>query len=148
MADIVGFKELSRQLDKLGDAVQAGKTLRRAALSSMLPALRAAQVAAPVGDPPYESGDPYPVTSYTGRLRTPGFAKRNVARKAYVDNNGVVVLLGVKPEAFYAVQFIELGTSKIPKRPWLRPSFRASIGAVDSRLRARLRDLLQKAVRR
>ena len=148
MADIIGFKELSRELDALGDAVQAGKTLRQAASQAMLPALRAAQRAAPVGTPPYEGKDPYPVRSYKGNLRTPGFARRNVARKAYVDRDGVVVLLGVRPEAFYAVQFIELGTSKIPKRPWLRPAFRSSVPAVDNRLRTRLRALLNKAVGR
>jgi len=56
-------------------------------------------------------------------------------------------MLGVRPEAFYAIQFIELGTSKIPKRPWLEPAFRKSINDVDALFRQRLKLLLDKAAR-
>src|SRR5690606_16595791 len=111
---------------------------RASAMSAMLPALRAAQKAAPVGAPPYKGKDPYPVKTYKGRLRTPGFASRSVARKAKVSRDGtsVMVMLGVKPEAFYALQFHELGTSKIPKKPWLEPSFRQSLPLVDARFQS------------
>ena len=44
-------------------------------------------------------------------------------------------MVGVRPEAFYAVSFIELGTSSIPKRPWLEPAFRASRGDINARMR-------------
>jgi HK97 gp10 family phage protein len=147
-----GVKELSAQLSKMGKA-PGGKALRAAAMQAMLPAMRAAQKAAPVANPPYEYGgvskDPYPVRTYKGRLRTPGFAKRNIARKAKVskDRRSVRVMLGVRPEAFYAVQFIELGTSKIPKRPWLEPSFRNSIPEVNSRFKERLKALIDKAAK-
>lgn len=125
-------------------------------MQGMLPALRNAQSNAPVGDPPYQVKgtdrfvDPYPVKTYKGRLRTPGFAKRNVARKAKLskDRRTVTVMLGVRPEAFYAVQFIELGTSKIPKRPWLEPAFRRSIPELDSRFQERLKALIDKAARK
>lgn len=144
-SDIDGFKQLSRQLRELG-AAPAGKVVRRAALSAMLPALREAQSRAPVGQPPYEGKDPYPVRTYKGRLRTPGFAKRNVSRKAVLhDEGGVSVMLGVKPEAFYAIQFHEFGTSSIPRNPWLEPAFRASLPAVNARFRARLKQILDKA---
>jgi hypothetical protein len=54
-------------------------------------------------------------------------------------------MLGVRPEAFYAVQFIELGTSKIPKRPWLEPAFRQSITAVDLRFQSEIKRLIDRA---
>jgi HK97 gp10 family phage protein len=164
MAITLGYKELSKQLAAMSDAV-GGKALRSAAMSAMLPALRAAQKNAPVGNPPYSYGarrsvktrrtitartfDPYPVKTYKGRLRTPGFARRNVARKARIsrDKRTVNVMLGVKPEAFYAVQFIELGTSRIPKQPWLEPAFRSSITEVDRRFRGQLKKLIDKAAR-
>lgn len=152
MADTRGYRELSRQLTAMGRA-PGGKALRSAALSAMLPALREAQKSAPRGTPPYSvngrSVDPYPVRTYKGTLRTPGFASRNVARKAKLSSGGrfVRVMLGVKPLAFYAVQFIELGTSKIPKRPWLEPSLRRSIPDVDKRFRLRLKALIDKAAR-
>lgn len=145
---IIGLRELNRKLSLLADKPR-GKALRSAALSATLPALRAAQNRAPVGKPPYESGDPYPVRSYKGRLRTPGFLKRNIARKTRVsrDKNSVRVMIGPKAEAFYGTTFIELGTSSIPKRPWLEPSFRASIGAINGRFRARLKKLLDQAAK-
>ncbi len=152
---IRGYKELSAQLSAMGRSV-GGNALRSAAMQGMLPALRAAQENAPVGAPPYQvkgtdrSVDPYPVKTYKGRLRTPGFASRNIARKAKLskDRSTVTVMLGVRPEAFYAVQFIELGTSKIPKRPWLEPAFRKSLPEVDSRFQAQLKARIDKAAKR
>lgn len=145
-SEILGYDELSKQLRRL-EAAPAGKVVRRAALSAMLPALRQAQADAPVGQPPYRSGDPYPVRSYKGRLRTPGFARRNVARKAILHDEGVSVLLGVRPEAFYAINFYEFGKSGVPRRPWLEPAFRTSIGAVDTRFRIRLKQILDQAAK-
>jgi HK97 gp10 family phage protein len=148
-----GYRELSRKLSAMGAAV-GGKTLRSAAMSAMLPALRAAQAQAPKGEPPYQVGnrsvDPYPVKTHKGRLRTPGFASRNVSRKSRLsrDKRSVRVMLGVRPEAFYAIQFIELGTSRIPKRPWLEPAFRSSLPAVDSRLQSELKKRIDKAAKR
>lgn len=150
MAKITGFKELTRQLNAMGDAAH-GKALRSAAMGSMLPAVKAAKANAPVGNPPFESGgDPYPVKTYKGRLRTPGFAKRSITRKSKLrkDGKGVRVMLGVKPEAFYAINFIEFGTSKTPKKPWLEPAFRQSIPEVNERFRKRLKQLIDKAAKK
>lgn len=150
MADIKGFEQLTRQLSEMGKSV-GGKVLRAAAMQAMLPALRAAQAAAPVGNPPFPSGkDPYPVKTYKGSYRTPGYASRHVARKSILSRNGrfVKVMLGVTPEAFYAINFIEFGTSKIPKRPWLEPSFKNSVPQVSDRLRERLKAQIDRAARK
>jgi HK97 gp10 family phage protein len=147
MAKVEGFKELSRKLSKMGEAA-GGKALRSAAMSSMLPAFKDAKANAPVGNPPFEGGkDPYPIKTYKGNLRVPGFAKRNVARKSRLsrDKRKANVYLGVKPEAFYAINFIEFGTATIAKRPWLEPSFRRSIPTVRARLSERLKKLIDKA---
>lgn len=147
-----GYRKLNRQLEAMGRAA-GGKALRSSAMSAMLPALRAAQAAAPVADPPYITGsgskDPYPVRTYKGRLRTPGFTARNVARKSFIsrDKKYVAVMLGVKPEAFYALSFIELGTSQIPPQPWLEPSFRESVPQVNDRFRDQLKKRIDKASR-
>lgn len=149
MAEIEGFKELSRQLSKMGKAA-GGKALRSTVMSAALPSVRAAQSAAPVGNPPFESGgDPYPVRSYKGSLRLPGFARRNIKRKSFLsrDKRTASVRVGVAPEAFYAVQFIELGTSKITKRPWLEPSFKRSIPHINQRMKKRLKALIDKATK-
>lgn len=155
MAKIEGFEELSRQLSELGTKL-GGQALRSAAMSAMLPALRKAQAMAPRANPPYIYGnhvvDPYRnlKKTYKGRRVAPGFTSRNIARKAIVsrDKTRVSILLGVKSEAFYALQFLELGTSRIAKRPWLEPAFRATRQQVIERLGARLKVLIDKAAKK
>lgn len=149
MAKVEGFRELSRQLSAMGMAA-GGKALRSAAMTATLPVVHKARANIPVGNPPYEGKDPYPTRTYTGRLKTPGFAKRNIARKSFLsrDKTQANVLVGVRPEAFYAVSFIELGTSSIPKRPWLEPAFRASRGDINDRMRKRLKVLIDRAAKK
>lgn len=63
--------------------------------------------------------------TYKGRIVAPGFASRNikiiVQRRS--DKKGATAMLGVAKEAYYAVQFVERGTKKMAKQPWLRPAF-------------------------
>lgn len=122
-------------------------------MSAMVPALRDAKARAPKADPPYRYGDktvdPYPKKTYLGRRVAPGFASRNVVRVSRLnkDRTSVRVSLGVRAEAFYAVQFIELGTSRIFKRPWLEPSFRASLPLVDEAFQATLKKRIDRAAK-
>jgi len=153
---ISGYRELSRQLKAMG-AAPGGNALRSAASFAMKPAIAAAKSLAPEANPPYGPYstrttplDPYPKKTYKGRLVAPGFAKRSVAIRAFLarTRDFVKVSLGVRREAFYAVQFIELGTSKIPKRPWLEPAFRGAISAVDAQFQSRLKALIDRAAKR
>lgn len=150
MAQIDGYNKLSKQLSAMQGAV-AVKVLKRAANQAMLPVVQQARQNIPVGNPPYESSrsDPYPVKGLGGKLRTPGFAKRNIARKTIEmrRKGNVLAMVGVKPEAFYAVQWIELGKSNQPARPWLRSALRQAQGKVDTRFRERLRRIIDKAAR-
>ena len=151
---ILGFKKLSRQLSRLG-AAAGGKALRNAANRSMLPALKAARLAAPVASPPYTYEghapvDPYPRKTYKGRLVTPGFARRSVARRSFLsrDKKTASIIIGVRPEAFYAISFGEFGNSRQAAAPWLEPSFRSSIGKINNLLRRFLKANLDKAARK
>lgn len=120
-------------------------------MTSTLPVVKRARNNIPVGSPPYEGKDPYPVRTYKGRLRTPGFAKRNIARKSILsrDKTFVKVMIGVKPEAFYAVNFIEFGIpGKIPAKPWLEPAMRQSRSDINARLKKRLKELIEKAAKK
>jgi hypothetical protein len=151
---ITGVRELSLQLSKMG-AAAGGKALRSAVMSASLPALNAAIAAAPVGNPPYKSkdrrgsSDPYPKRTYKGRLVIPGFLKSQIRRRSYISNDKTVASVRIAPtaEAFYGVNFIEFGTAKIAKRPWLEPSFRASVPDMAARLKERLKALIDKAAR-
>lgn len=152
-----GYTELSRQLSAMGRAV-GSKALRSAAMTATLPARNALRDAAPAANPPYEyktetgarQVDPYPKATYKGRKVAPGFTRRNIVRKSRLsrDKRRVWISLGVAQEAFYAVNFYEFGTSKFPKKPWMEPAFNRSIGAIDSRFRARLKQLIDNAARR
>lgn len=162
---IFGFEELTKKLNSLGAAL-GGKALRSAARSAMLPAKKAAQAAAPKGGGPYiyagkSSGkkgynygtlrafDPYPRKTYRGLVVAPGFSSRSLSIKTWLsrDKSQTNVMLGVKPEAFEALQFVELGTSYQKAQPWLEPSFRASIPLVASRFKVQLKKQLEKASR-
>jgi HK97 gp10 family phage protein len=148
----IGYKELDQKLRKM-TAAAGGKALRSAAMTSMLPALKATQAAAPVGNPPYTYDgrlkDPYPVKTYKGNLRTPGYASRNISRKSLLsrDKRTVIVMLAPRKEAFYAINFYEFGTSRNPPRPWFEPAFAASIPDVDARFRTQLKRLIDKAAK-
>jgi HK97 gp10 family phage protein len=137
MDNITGFRELSAQLSAMGASV-GGKSLRSAAMSAALPVVRAIQAAAPEGDRMHRT--------YKGRLVSPGFLRRNIARKSFLskDRTAAVVLIGPKSEAFYG-KFLEFGTSKIPRRPFIEPAFKASIPAINARLEERLKELIAKA---
>ena len=138
---VTGAAQLSRQLAALEQQV-AGKALRGAALSATLPTLRHAQATIPVGRVPH--------TTYKGRLVAPGFARRSLRRATRLTHRGtrVSVRIGVRREAFYAVQFLELGTSKMPKQPWLVPAYNATYRTVTARLSGELKKRIQRAARR
>jgi HK97 gp10 family phage protein len=78
-----------------------------------------AQAAAPVGDVAHKT--------YKGRLVAPGFLKRgiNVAVRYLSRKGAVLAKIGPRREAFYGTQFLEIGTSKMPKQPWLVPAYEA-----------------------
>lgn len=137
---VSGLAQLSKQLDQLEDAAQ-GKALRSAALSASLPTFRAAQAMIPKGRVPHKT--------YKGRLVAPGFASRNVRRVSKLSRGGgsVSVRIGVRREAFYAVQFLELGTSKMAAQPWLVPAYNATYRTVTSRFAVQLEKRIKKAAR-
>lgn len=144
MADdrLEGFKELSDALNDLG--VAAGpKALRSAAMSASLPALKAAKAAAPVGT----AQDWH--RTYKKRLVLSGFGAKSVRRSSKLskDKKTVMVSIGVKREAFYMTQFVELGvlSDGIPPRPWLRPTFEAHQDTTVRRFGVMLKKRIEKA---
>jgi hypothetical protein len=42
------------------------------------------------------------------------------------DKKAASVIIGVRREAFYAINFVELTTSRRTGTPWLQPSFEAT----------------------
>jgi HK97 gp10 family phage protein len=121
-------------------AVQ-GRSLRLAVRSAIQPALERARTLMPVGVDAHRT--------YKGRLVQPGFARRSIRAVVSVsrDKKTASAILGVKAEAFYAAQFVELGTSKTPAKPWLRPAFRATQRQQEATVAASLRNSIEDAAR-
>lgn len=135
-----GADELSKKLKELGATV-GGKALRSAAVSAMLPTLREAKQSIPKGTRAHKT--------YKGRIVAPGFASRQVRRKSSLsrDKTAATVRLGVTREAFYAVQFLERGTSTMRKQPWLVPAYNKTYKEVTKRFQDGLRKRIEKVAK-
>lgn len=135
-----GFALLAKQLRLLKKNVQ-GKALRAAARAAITPALERAKQAIPQGVDKHRT--------YKGRLVQPGFARKSIRAIVVVsrDKQKAEAILGVKAEAFYAVQFVELGTVKQGARPWLRPAFAATQQQQIATLSDVLRSKIEEAAR-
>lgn len=135
-----GVAQLTRQLDELTKQVK-GKGLRAAVRAGIRPAATAAKANIPVGDVMHKT--------YKGRLVAPGFAQRSVRTVTTLSKTGeqASAVLGVRREAFYATQFVEVGTAKMPAQPWLRPAFESTQDAQQQAIADSLRKTILKAAK-
>lgn len=135
------------------DATQAVSAVKKAARISPAALLKAAAEAAepiaqraraliPVGVDAHRT--------YKGREVQPGFARASIRVKTVLNKDGTaaMAMVGVAPEAFYAVQFVELGTSKMAAQPWLRPAYAAAKQQQQSVLARNIRTLIEVPARR
>ena len=138
---VEGLKELSAKLQALG-AGMAARQLRGAAKDAMERTETIARARAPVGDTVHKT--------YKGRTVTPGFAMRSIKRASFWDRSRNVAraVVGVGAEAFYALAFVERGTSKMPAQPWLVPAFESTSGQVLADFKSSLVRRLEKIARR
>lgn len=115
-----GVSDLIAKLDALGK-LDDGKAIRNAVRAAGRIVAERARALIPKGDVAHRT--------YKGRLVGPGFASRNIRYIASLskDKQKATLVVGVRSEAFYAVQFVELGTSKMGKQAWLRPAFQSTI---------------------
>lgn len=140
---VEGFEELKRNLEAL--QTQAAKGALQIATRKAAQVVRdEAQQRAP------ERQDGRIKKTYKGNPQGPGYLKRHVVVAVkYYRNTGIVrAVIGPTAEAFYGTQFLEVGTSRIPKRPWLAPSLAAKIGQVEATFVRELRAAIARAVKR
>lgn len=118
-----GYAELHRKLTALASSKQQSDALRASVRTPMREVMKRAKVAIGKISP----GKRQLHRTYKGRLVSAGFASRNmrVIVVSSKDKQAAWALLGVRKEAFYALQFFELGTAFIQKQPWLVPTFYA-----------------------
>ena len=139
--EVEGLKQLSKQLSTLGPKV-GSKFLRSALMSAALPVVKSAKANVPIGNESHKT--------HKGRIVAPGFAARNVAKKSALsrDKRTAYVSIGVKREAFYAVNFLELGTKHIPKRPWLTKALQKEQFNVIRRFKATLKKKIEQEAKK
>lgn len=140
-SELQGVAELTRKLNEMGVQV-AGKEMRGTARAAMKHVYDLAKAAIPVGTVPHET--------YKGRRVFGGFAKRTLKLFSFINKRtgSVEAIVGPSKEAFYATAFVELGTSKMAARPWLRPAFLYAKGKVLTEIGTQLRKRLEKIARR
>ncbi len=140
MADDQALKGTAQLIAKLRDIGQLddGKALRAGVRAGMRPALVAARTKAPVSKKPHKV--------YTGETVQPGFAKKSLRTITTLssDKQKATALMSVRKKAFYAVSFVEIGTSRAPPHPWLRPAFYQTQEAQKEALKAKLAAYLKK----
>lgn len=140
-----GVADLTKQLTEMG-AKLATKELKGTVKEAIDIALHRARSTIPVGTE-------YHVT-YKGRIVSPGFALASIDTKIGLDKRtgAAYALLGVRPEAFYALAFVELGTAHMAAQPWLRPAFEESkdpmLTAIASELKQRVEKIAAKRAAR
>lgn len=144
--ELEGYAELSRKLKELADPKAGASALRASVSTPMRAVLKKARANIAAISP----GRADSHRTYKGRIVGAGFAARSlkVVTKMSKDKASASALLGVKKEAFYAVQFFELGTAAIPKKPWLVPALLASkdaaIKGVGDTLKKRIEKIAKK----
>lgn len=142
-SELRGVADMTAKLNALGVEV-AGKNMRIAAREAMKIAFVHAQANIPTWQPPPNSRG-YHLT-YKGNQAWPGYAFRNLKLASAIDKrNGVIrAVIGVSKEAYYAVQFVEFGTSRQPANPWLRNSLESTQSAVLHSLSSNISKRLEK----
>lgn len=136
-SQLEGVAELTGKLNELGVKL-AARELRGTVKDAMQLAEHRARSRMPVGTEPH--------FTYRGRLVSPGYAISTLHIETSLNkrSGAAVATLGVGREAFYAVQFVELGTAHMPAQPWLRPSFEDS----EDQMLKQIGDSLKKRIER
>lgn len=92
--------------------------------------------------------------TYLGRMVSSGFASRSLVIVVRVLARAraprAFALLGVRREAFYAIQFFELGTPAlgIPATPWLAPALESSTSTALREVGAAMRQRIERIARK
>lgn len=141
---VSGTAQLIKQLKAMGNKTQVKAMRNGLAAAARVVAKQAAQNI-PVGVEAHKT--------YRGVLVAPGFAKRSIVVRSFVNRRTGLIsaVVGVRAQAFYAVQFVELerGKSTEKGKPWLTPAFestqRAQMAAVEKALQRAIMRAIKSA---
>lgn len=127
-SSLEGVAELSEKLRQLASPKEQAATLRASVRKPMKAVMGQAQLNISRLSP----GKAALHKTYKGRLVSRGFALRSIRMIVAMskDKQRATAILGVRKEAFYALQFHELGTAYVRSQPWLMPAFTSSRNAM------------------
>lgn len=139
-SQLEGVAELTAQLNAIGKGF-AAKSLRGTVKEALEVAEHKARANMPQGTEPHKT--------YRGRLVAPGYALTTLHIETSLNKQtgAAVARLGVGREAFYAVQFVELGTAHTPAQPWLRPAFLESEDEMLRQIGTSMKERIEKGRR-
>lgn len=138
-----GVAQLTRQLIALG-SLDDGKVLRSAVRTGINAAKNRAQARIPVGTEAHRLS-----IGYGKQLVAPGYAKSTLRVITTINDqkNIASALLSTRKAAFYATQFVELGTRYQHAQPWLRPAFFESRTDMEDGIKITLQKAIEKAAK-
>lgn len=133
-----GVAALTKQLNQLG-SLEEGKALKRCVKAGIDQALDRAKQIIPVGTEPHRLKN--------GLLVNFGYAKSTLHTISTINSakNLASGILGVGKQAYYILQFVELGTRKMPAQPWIRRALLEARGNCELALRESLAESVAKA---
>lgn len=133
-----GVAALTKQLNALS-SLEEGRALKRAVKAGIKPALTRAQEIIPVGSMPHRLSN--------GLLVNYGYAKAALRTISTINSakNIASGILGVRKLAYYALQFVEMGTRKMPAQPWIRRALSESRSDCEEAFRASIQRSVERA---
>jgi hypothetical protein len=147
--DFEGFAELSAKLSQLADPKDQKKALAEAVRTPMRQVMLKAR--GNLTGRKISPGNRKLHLTYRGRYVSSGFASRNlrvIVKHSRQQKGSATAILSTRKEAYYVLQFHELGTRNLRKREWLVPAFESAGGemvrGVGAVMRARI-DRIAKA---
>ena len=144
-----GVKELEQKLNELASPKEQAATLKAAVREPM----KQVKTRAEANITAFSPGERELHRTYKGRLVSAGFAGRSIRLIVKMDRAKTMAqaILGVRAEAFYALAFFELGTSRIARKPWLMPAFLSSqnemIKGIGDEMRKRINRIAKRRSR-
>jgi hypothetical protein len=150
--NVEGVDDFSAMINALGEAA-FGKNLKAATVFAMTVVKKEAEKNAEKFEGHLDSE--YGHDLRNGRHVVPPFTAKEVGKRSGLsrDKNSAMSIVGVKHWAFYAVQFVERGYTRvnglnIPAQPWLVPAFESSRRKIIERWGLKMSKTMEKEIQR
>lgn len=145
MKDKTGMYNVKETIAKFKDLETrvASKALRSAVGRAVTPVKREMKLRAPVGSVPH--------FTYKHRLVAPGFLRNSIRSRTSIKAGVASAIIGVRAEAFYGVQFVDVGQHGVRQQaaqPWFRTVFTGNQRQMSQDIYKYLHTAIEKSKRK